>query len=136
LPPKTFKYKIKIGGPIRIDLGRLVPDPDPGGQKAPPKMTNISKKLRNFKFWCSGFSILKAEGFSCTLDVNSGDLGISKLQFLIKKYYFFSALNFFQNLVIKPLNLDPDWPKMLDPEPHWNKFGSASLNKTYKYIAE
>jgi hypothetical protein len=30
-------------------------------------------------------SLLRAEGFSCSLDVLYGGLGISKLQFLIKK---------------------------------------------------
>jgi hypothetical protein len=49
-------------------------------------------------------------------------LGISKLQFLNKKnIIFFSALNFFQFLVIKTLDpeLDPDpkLEKMLDPDP-------------------
>jgi hypothetical protein len=62
---------------------------------------------------------LRAEGFFCNLDVLYGGLGICKLQFLKKK--IFSAVIFFQFLVIKVL--DPDWirigipPKMLDPDP-------------------
>jgi hypothetical protein len=39
---------------------------------------------------------LRAEGFSCSLDFSYGGLGISKLQFLIKKISnIFSAVNFF-----------------------------------------
>ncbi len=68
---------------------------------------------------------MRAEGFFCNLDMLYGGLGIGKLQFLIKKIFFFSAVIFFQFLVIKAL--DPDWiriririgvhPKMLDPDP-------------------
>jgi hypothetical protein len=67
---------------------------------------------------------LRAEGFFCNLDVLYRGIGIGKLQFLIlKKLIFFSAVIFFQFLVIKAL--DPDWiririgiqPKMLDPDP-------------------
>jgi hypothetical protein len=54
-------------------------------------------------------SFLRAEGFSCSLDVFYGGLGISKSQFLIKKISdYFSALNFFQ-LVIKILDTDWIW---------------------------
>jgi hypothetical protein len=45
-------------------------DPDPGRQKWP---TN------------AGCSLLRAKSFSCSLDVLYGDLGISKLPFLIEK---------------------------------------------------
>jgi hypothetical protein len=39
---------------------------------------------------------LRAEGFSCSLGVLYGGLGISKLQFLIKKIkIIFPAVNFF-----------------------------------------
>jgi hypothetical protein len=65
-------------------------------------------------FWRAGFSLLRAEGFSCSLDVLYGGLGISKLQFLNKKM------------------LDPDLDSMnpgpkhwktwiLKPNPHQNK---------------
>ncbi len=67
------------------------------------------KKLRNFMFWSTGCSPLWAEGFSCSLDVLYGGLGISKLQLLIKIISIcFSAINFFQFLVIKTLDPDPD----------------------------
>ena len=67
---------------------------------------------------------MRAEGFSCSLDVLYGGLGISKMQFLIKKLFKKKfRYNFFQFLVIKTLDLDPDpdWyriqPKILDPDP-------------------
>ena len=52
---------------------------------------------------------MRAEGFFYNLDILYGGLGIDKLQFLIKKTFnfFFSAVIFFQLLVIKAL--DPDW---------------------------
>jgi hypothetical protein len=61
------------------------------------------------------FDSLRADGFSCSLGVLYRGLGISKLQFLIKKLKNFSALYFFQFLVIKTLDpeLDPD----SDPDP-------------------
>ncbi len=45
------------------------------------------KKTENriFMFWSAGCSLLRAEGFFCSLGVLYGGLGISKLQFLIKK---------------------------------------------------
>ena len=43
------------------------------------------KKSRIFMFFSTGCSLLRAEGFSCSLGVLYGGLGISKLQFLIKK---------------------------------------------------
>jgi hypothetical protein len=65
------------------------------------------------------------------LDILYGDLGIGKLQFLIKKKFnFFSADIFFQFLVIKAL--DPDWiririglqPQPLDPDPDPEKMNT------------
>jgi hypothetical protein len=43
------------------------------------------KKSRIFMFLSTGCSLLRAEGFSCSLGVLYGGLGLSKLQFLIKK---------------------------------------------------
>ncbi len=49
-------------------------------------MTNKNrKKCRIFMFLSTGCSLLRAEGFSCSLGVLYEGLGISKLQFLIKK---------------------------------------------------
>ncbi len=44
------------------------------------KMTHkSSNKLRNFMFWSTGCSLLRAEGFFCNLDVLYGGFGIGKL---------------------------------------------------------
>ncbi len=76
-------------------------------------MTHKSrKKLRNFMFLGAVCSLMGAEGFSCSMDVLYEGLGISKLQFLIKKNIdFFSSKFFPQFLVIKTLDPepDPDW---------------------------
>jgi hypothetical protein len=53
---------------------------------------------------------LRAEGFYFSLDVLYGGIGISKLQFLIKKRKF--LLYFF-----KTLDPDSDSLEMLDPDP-------------------
>ncbi len=47
------------------------------------------KKLRSFMFWCAWCSLLRIEGFFCSLDFIYGGLGIGKLQFLIKSYLIF-----------------------------------------------
>jgi hypothetical protein len=63
-------------------------------------------------FLSTGFSILRAEGFSCSLGVLYGGLGISKLQFLIKKIEIkFPALIFFSILGYQILNPDPQLEK-------------------------
>jgi hypothetical protein len=52
------------------------------------------KNIKNFIIFIvssAGCSILRAKGFSCSLDVLYGSLGISNLQFLILKKFF----NFF-----------------------------------------
>jgi hypothetical protein len=55
------------------------------------------KKDRIFIFWSAGCSVLRAEGFSCSLGVLCVGLGISKLQFLTKKIkIIFLVVNFFQ----------------------------------------
>ncbi len=54
------------------------------------------KKSRIFMFLSTGCSLLRADGFSCSLGVLYGGLGISKLQFFIKKIEIkFPAINFF-----------------------------------------
>ncbi len=81
------------------------------------------KKSRIFMFLSTGCFLLRAEGFSCSLGVLYGCLGICKLKFLIKKIEIkFPAINFFQFQVIKPWirirNPDPQLEKMLDPDPY------------------
>jgi hypothetical protein len=90
------------------------------------KMTHKNrKKYRNFMFWSAGCSLLRAEGFSCSLGVLYGGLGISKLEFLIKKikikfpsvYFFnFSSSNPGSGSGIR--NPDPQLEKMLYPDPY------------------
>ncbi len=67
-------------------------------------------------FPSAGCSYLRAEGFSCSLGVLYEGLGISELQFLIRKI---EKTNFsckiFKTFVIKTLNPDPQVEKILDP---------------------
>jgi hypothetical protein len=88
---------------------------------------------------------LGAEGFSCSLCVLYGGLGITKLQNLIKKISLFSDVNFFQLKVIKTQDseLDPDRQlgKMLYPDPPlinaepqpWGFVNEAVTRCTLKY---
>ncbi len=83
-------------------------------------------------FLSTGCSLLRAEGFSCSLGVLYGGLGISKWKFLIKKIEIkFPAINFFSILghqtldpdpesgsAIRIRNPDPQLEKMLDPDPY------------------
>ncbi len=64
------------------------------------------KKSRIFMLLSTGCSFLRAEGFSCSLGVLYGDLGISKLQFLIKKWKLISSCKFFK--ILKTLDPDPE----------------------------
>jgi hypothetical protein len=78
------------------------------------------KKSRIFMFLSTGTgcSPLRAEGFSCSLGVLYGGLGISKMQFLIKKIEIkFPAINF-SILGHQTMDPDPQIEKMLDPDPH------------------
>jgi hypothetical protein len=64
---------------IWIRIGKT--DPDPGGPKRPTKVKFLS-------FLSARCSLLRDEDFSCSLNVLYGGLGISKLQFLITKFFF------------------------------------------------
>ncbi len=87
-------------------------DMDPNGKNDPQFGQKQRKNLINFIF-IALCSLLRAEGFSCSVD-------ISKLQFRSKKRYIKKNISvvFVQFLVIKTLSgLDPD-PyslEMLDP---------------------
>ncbi len=52
------------------------------------KKKTSGKSADSFKFWRAGCSLLRAEGFSFSLDVIYGSLGINNLQFPVKKYFF------------------------------------------------
>ncbi len=113
-------------GWIRIRTGNTDPDPYTGGQNDP-------QKWRKFKFWRTGCFLLRDEDFSCSLGVLYGGLGISKLQFLIKKIWFYSSCKFFQFFISKPwiwMDPDPHWQQMLNPDPHLNQCVSATLAPT------
>ncbi len=72
---------------IRIHFGRLDPVPHweygPGSGFRRAKMTHKSEE--NASFLSGRCFLLKGEDFSWSLNVLYGGLGISKLQFLIKK---------------------------------------------------
>ncbi len=59
-----------------------------------------------FLFWRAGCSLLRAEGFSCSLDVLYGDLRISKLK---NKIQIFFCCSCFLYLVLKTLDPDQGW---------------------------
>jgi hypothetical protein len=84
-----------------------------------------SKKYRIFMFRNAGCSLLRSEGFSCSLGALYGGLGISKSQFLIKIIKIkFSAVNLFKFRSSNPgtgseiRNPDLQLEKMPDPDPH------------------
>jgi hypothetical protein len=79
------------------------------------------KNRESFMFGSAGCSLLSTEGFSCSVDVLNGGLEISKLQ-------IFRAVNFSKILVTRPLGLNPDL--------HFNKFGSETLSKNLIRIYE
>ncbi len=58
---------------IRIKSG-LDPYPDPDSESRRAKLPRKVEKLRNFMFWSAGCSLLRAEGFFCSLEVLSGGL--------------------------------------------------------------
>jgi hypothetical protein len=106
---------------IRIQIA----DPGPRGQKWPTKIEKSTEFLC-FEVLDVG-SLLRAEGFSCSMGVLNGGLGISKWQFLMKKIKIkFPAVNFFNfrssnpgsGIRIRNRNPDPQLEKMLDPDPY------------------
>ncbi len=70
---------------ICVAVPDLMGSPGSGSGSRRAKMTlenrKNSKKLMDFKFLSVVYSLLRSEGFSCSLDFISGGLGISKLQF-------------------------------------------------------
>ncbi len=110
---------------------------DTWGQNWPTKIEKTIK-IRNLKCWM--FS-LRAEGFSCSLDVFYQGLGASKLQFWITKILIFVSLNIFYNFCSsKPWIWVPypHWPIMLDPDtdPHWNQCGSEITGRKFHFSAQ
>jgi hypothetical protein len=71
---------------------------------------NDPKTLEISFFGSAGCFLLRAEDFFRSLEILHGGLEIGKFKIVLfdkKKLIFFSAVNFFQFLVIKPL--DPVW---------------------------
>ncbi len=97
-----------------------VSGPDPGGQKRHKN----SKKFWKISCW---MSFLKAEGFSCSLDVLRGGLEINR-NFWSKKYYVFSAAKLFLKFLSSAKMLDPD-PDSINPDPkHQKKTNQKNFN--------
>ncbi len=66
-------------------MGSLDSDSQSGSRYRSSKMAQKSRKPSiNFIFWSADCSLLRTEGFSCSLDVLYRGLVIIKLQFLIK----------------------------------------------------
>ncbi len=119
---------------IPINLCLLDPDPhwecgpgsDPGGKKWPKKV-----REKNSNAECS---LLRDEDFSCSLDVPTGGLGISKLQFLIKKCkffcrYFWSLQSWVRagSALTKNAGYRSAW-KPKDPQ-HWKNISNSCRSK-------
>ncbi len=118
--PDPDWIRIQSGQWIRIRIRIRNPDPDPGGQKWPTKV----EKIHVLKCWMASF-------VSCRLLLKIGHTLWRPMNRWIavferkKKFNFFSAVIFFQFLVIKAL--DPYWiriririglqPQPLDPDP-------------------
>jgi hypothetical protein len=92
----------------------------------------IEQKYRTFMFGSARCSLLRAEGFFCSLGVLYGGLGISKLQFLIKKIKiqsssckFFSILGHQTRIRIRDPDPGSAIRKKADPQPctiqRWEK---------------
>ena len=73
---------------IWIRIPNTDPDPLARLNMDPIRIRNPArkqKKVNGFLYLSVVYSLLRSEGFSCSLDVIYGGLGISKLQFQIKK---------------------------------------------------
>jgi hypothetical protein len=92
----SYPYDQSCGSGFEPDsMGSLscrVSDPDPhsncrsGSGSRRAKMTHKNrKKSRLLMFLSTECSLLRSEGFCCSMGVLYGGLGISKLQYLIKK---------------------------------------------------
>jgi hypothetical protein len=112
-PDQQGKIQCFGFGSVFVPHSIKLVDPEPNSESGygsiREKMTHKNrKKLINFMFRGAGCSLLKAEGFSCVLDVRYEGLRISKLQFLIKKNIkFFFSCKFVQFLIIRILDTDP-----------------------------
>ncbi len=98
-----IRIRVQVAWSVMTSFGLVDPNSEAGSGSRRSKMIHDNRnKIRNFKFWIAGCSLLGAKGFSGRLDV-------------------FSAVSFFQFLVIKALDLvldpDPDWYSAKMPDP-------------------
>ncbi len=107
--------RIRIQQPKLIRIRIRNPDKDP---------QQIIKKCRNIMFWSAWFSLLRVEGFFCSLDVLQWRpwdkiIAISEKNFFVFSISFnLSDLKFF---VITSL----------DPDPHWLGISSWTLPASF-----
>ncbi len=95
------------------------------------KMTQKNRKqLINFIFWSSGCSLLRVEGFSCSLDVFYEGVGISKFKCFIKKRFNKNVQLYFFNFWSSNPDPYPDSLEMLDLDPYP---GPYSMNPDPQY---
>jgi hypothetical protein len=96
--------------PYPVSTLSLDPYPDSqtgsGSGSRRAKMIHKNRKKLRSSFFEAGCFVLRANGFSCSLNVLYRGQGISKLQFLILKKKKFRCIFFLQFLVIK--SPDPD----------------------------
>jgi hypothetical protein len=64
----------------------------------------------------TGCFFLRAEGFYCSLYIFDGGIKIINAIFVFKKGFCYSRK--IVNFLIKTMDPDPQWPKMLDPDQH------------------
>ncbi len=84
------------------------------------KWPTEKKKVKKFHILSVTCSILRAEGFSwCLVVLRGGHIWHKKNCFIVN-------CTVLQFLVIKTLDR-MDWPKMLDPDVHWNQCESITL---------
>ncbi len=120
------------------------PDSESGSGSRRAKITHKNWK----KFWSAGCSLLRADGFSWSLEVLYGGLGISKMQYLIQKISIFFSCKFVPilghknpgfgldldgySLISLKCWLDPD-PDSMNPDPkHWIKKDNSGLHGAVK----
>ncbi len=142
----VFWIRIRIGFGINRVSGSVSgsgirnPDPEFGirirnsesgsGSRRAKKKLQKQNKFKKFHVWSAGCSHFRAEGFFCSLEILYGGLGIGKLFFHPKKFFFCFSSTFFSTFGHKNPGSrmdpypDPDWirigiqPEMLDPDPY------------------
>ncbi len=104
--------KCSVVVPDQISMGSRNPDQDSrsgfGSSRAKMAQKNW-KTLINLILWSAGCSLLRAEGFSCSLDVLYGCLGISKCSI----FYLFFVIK-----TMYPHSLETLDPYKINSDPH------------------